>query len=162
MTNDHLAHRDTPIAVGDEAPDFTLLDQNRAEWKLSDHLDGMGVVLCFYPMDFTDVCQSEMTCITSEMQRWSQRKLQVVGVSCDSFAVHKAWAQQMGYQHPLLADMHRNVVKAYGLLWPELNVSKRATVVVGKDEDGTPRVRWIQVREPGNAMDFDEVLAHSA
>lgn len=162
MKNDHLTHRDSPLAVGDEAPDFTLLTQAREEWKLSEHLEGAGVVLCFYPLDFTEVCGSEMDCITSEMGRWADRNLQVIGVSCDSFATHKAWADQMGYKHPLLADMHRNVVKAFGLLWDDLNVSKRATVIVGKDEEGTPRVRWIQVREPGEAMDFDEVLAQTA
>ena len=60
MRNEHLKPRSKPIAVGETAPLFTLLDQDRAEWSLKDALEQVGpdgdVVLSFYPMDFTSVC----------------------------------------------------------------------------------------------------------
>ena len=96
-----------------------------------------------------------MTCLTREMDRLSEAGASVVGISCDSFAAHKAFAEQLKLTHTLLADMHREVCKAYGLYWPDLNVASRGTVVVG----GDGKVRWIQARQPGDAMDFDEVMA---
>jgi alkyl hydroperoxide reductase subunit AhpC len=54
--------------------------------------------------------------------------------------------------------MHRDVCKAYGLFWPDLNVSQRGTVVIGKSGDGRGVVKFVQARQPGNAMKWDEVL----
>lgn len=159
MRNDHLKPREKPIGAGETAPDFTLLDQNRKEWKLSDALRSGDVVLCFFPLAFTGVCGTEMKCITAEMESWKGKDAQVVGVSCDSFAVLKAWADAEGFKQTLLADMHRQVCRAYGLYWPDLNVSSRGTVVIGKAADGRGRVKWAQSREPKVGMDWNEVLA---
>lgn len=160
MKNDQLAPRTSPVGVGDTAPDFTLKDQNRSDWKLSDALKKGDVVLCFFPLAFTSVCSTEMKCVTSEMDSWQKKGAQVVGISCDSFATLKAWADAEGFKQTLLADMHRQVCKAYGLYWPDLNVSSRGTVVIGQSADGKGKVKWVQAREPGKAMNFDEVLAH--
>ena len=154
MANEHLTPRDTPIGVGETAPDFTLLTQSREEWTLSEALKGGDVVLCFYPMDFSPVCSNEMKCVTDELERFASKGARVVGVSCDSFFVHEAWAKSMGLEHTLLADMHRAVCKAYGLYFADLNVAARGTVVVGADG----KVKWVQRREIKDAMSNDEVL----
>jgi len=154
MSN-HLTPRSTFIAKGDSAPDFTLKDQNKADWKLSDALKKGEVVLCFYPLDFSPVCSTEMKCASDELSRWAGKGAQVVGISCDSFFVHEAWAKSLDLKQTLLADMHRDVCKAYGIYWPDLNVAGRGTVVIGTDGN----VKWAQKREVGNAMDFNDVLA---
>ncbi len=160
--NDNLQPREGLIKPGQPAPDFTLTDQNRDEWTLSAALDKGDVVLAFFPLAFTGVCGTEMKCVTSEMASWKDKGATVVGVSCDSFATLKAWADAEGLSQTLLADMHREVCKAYGLYWDDLNVSKRGTVVITKNDAGEPTVKWSQAREPGNAMDFGEVLAQLA
>lgn len=159
MPNEHLTIRDTPIKVGESAPDFTLPDQNRAEWKLSDAVKQGDVVLCFYPMDFSPTCSIEMKCITDEMARFTAKGARVVGISCDSFYAHKAWADSMGLTQPLLADMHRAVCRAYGLYFAPLNISGRGTVVVGKAADGRGIVKWMEARDLKNAMKADDVVA---
>ncbi len=153
-----LPTRDSVLRPGDPAPDFTLLDQDRNEWTLSEAASEGPVILCFYPLAFTGVCGTEMECVTKEFSRWSERGAQVVGISCDSFATQNAWAEQMGFKHRLLADMHRAVCKGYGLFWSDLNVSSRGTVIVEKDGAGQLNVTWSESREPGEAMDFDAVL----
>ena len=153
--NDHLTARANLIGAGETAPDFVLKDQHRQDWRLSDHLKKGEVVLCFYPLAFTETCSVEMKCVNDEMASWKAKGAEVVGISCDSFATQMAWADSMGLKQPLLADMHRQVCKAYGLYWADLNVSTRGTVVIGKDG----KVKWSQGREPGKAMNFDEVLA---
>ncbi len=162
MKNDHLTPRPAVISAGETAPDFTLLDQNRKEWKLSEHIQKGDVVLAFYPMSFTAVCGTEMECINKEFDRWTKAGAQLVGISCDSFAVQKAWADQAGYKQTLLADMHRQVCKAYGLYWPDLNIASRGTVIITKGKDGKPTVKWSQSREVKTAMNFEEVMAKMA
>jgi peroxiredoxin len=151
----NLPHRQSPIAVGDAAPDFTLKDQNKAEWNLKANLAKGPVALCFYPMDFSPVCSAEMKCVTDDMDQWKAKGVQVVGVSCDSFFVHEAWAKSLGLKQTLLADMHREVCKAYGFYWADLNISGRGTVLVGKDG----KVQWVQKREIPQAMKSDDLTA---
>lgn len=159
MKNDHLTPRDQPLRAGDAAPDFTLLDQDRKEWKLSEAAKTADVVLCFYPLDFSPVCSTEMKCVTDEMAKFAAKGAKVVGVSCDSFFTHKAWADSLGLTQTLLADMHRQVCKAYGLFFPDLNCASRGTVVIAKSPDGKPTVKWVQAREIKDAMKNDDVLA---
>lgn len=154
MPIQNLAERAELIRPGDDAPDFTLLDQHRNEWKLSDALGKGGVVLCFFPFAFTDVCSTEMKCINDEMESWQAKGASVVGISCDSFAALHAWSEQIGLKQTLLADMHRQVCKAYGLYWADLHVASRGTVVI----DPSGKVKWSQGRQPGQAMSWDEVL----
>lgn len=159
MPNENLIPRDTPFKAGDTAPDFTLTDQNRAEWRLSDHVKKSDVVLCFYPLDFSPVCSTEMRCITDELSKFSGKGAEVVGISTDSFFTHKAWADSLGLKQTLLADMHRQVCRAYGLYFAPLNVSARGTVVIGKNADGIARVKWSQARELKDAMNNADVVA---
>lgn len=155
------APRDSLITVGSPAPDFTLKDQSRNDWNLAEHVKKGDVVLCFYPLAFTSVCSTEMKCVTSEFDKWQAQGATVVGVSCDSFAANKAWADQLGLKQTLLCDMHRDICKAFGLYWPELNVSQRGTVVIGRDPSGHGKVKFVQARQPGAAMNFAEILAYA-
>jgi peroxiredoxin len=151
-----LTPRDTFIQAGETAPDFTLKTQDKTDWKLSDALKHGEVVLCFYPMDFSSVCSTEMKCASEEMSKWTSKGATVVGISCDSFFVHEAWAKSLGLKQTLLADMHRSVCKAYGIYWADLNVSGRGTVIIGRNG----KVRWSQKREIKDAMKLEDVLAH--
>lgn len=155
IRNEHLKPRSQPIGVGETAPDFTLLDQDRREVRLSDMLGQSGhVVLSFYPMDFTSVCTSEMECFSKDKKEFEQKGAAVLGVSCDSFATHKAFAEQSKLDMTLLADMHREVCRAYGFFKPEWNVAARGTVVIGPDA----KVEWVSAREPGEAVKVEDVL----
>ncbi len=53
--------------------------------------------------------------------------------------------------------MHREVCRAYGFYFPDLNTSSRGTVIIGTDG----KVKWSQARELKDAVDLDEVLAVS-
>lgn len=157
-----LSPRDALIKPGDTAPDFTLPTQDRDDWSLSANLDKGDVVLCFFPFAFTSVCATEMECLSKEMQRWTDKGATPVGVSCDSFAALKAWAERDGYTHTMLSDLHRDVCRAYGLHWKDLNVAQRGTVIISRAGDGTPTVKWSQAREPGTGMDLEQVLTATA
>lgn len=81
---------------------------------------------------------------------------QVVGISTDSIYSHEAWAKSLGgITYPLLADIHRDVVKRYGVHWPELNACFRATFVI--DKQG--RVRFVERYGKGELPDPRKILA---
>ena len=145
-----------PSGVATDKPN--LKTQAKEEWTLADAVKQGDVVLCFFPLAFSGVCETEMKCVNDEISKWQDKGAQVVGISCDSFFALKAWADQLGLKQTLLADMHRTVCKAYGLHWEDLNVSHRGTIVIGQSDDGQGTVKWAQTREPANAMDFDAVL----
>jgi peroxiredoxin (alkyl hydroperoxide reductase subunit C) len=81
---------------------------------------------------------------------------QVVGISCDSIYSHAAWAKALGgISYPLLGDIQRDVVKRYGIHWPELNACYRATFVI----DGAGIVRYVERYGRGQLPDPAKVLA---
>ncbi len=147
------------VRAGDRIEDFVLQDQDRKEWRLSEAVKRGDVVLCFFPFAFTGVCGTEMACITRELASWTERGAEVVGISCDSWFALKAWAASEGFRHRLLSDQHRKVSASLGLSWTEMNTTKRATVVVGKDAGGAARVKWMETREPKDAMKWEDVIA---
>ena len=124
-----------PLKLGDVAPDFALMDENKNTVKLSE-LRGKKVVLLFYPMDFSPVCTTEHCTFGPQLGQIKGREDAVVfGVSCDSPFSHAAFKKQYGIPYTLLADPTRKMAKAYGMWAGEepYNCTKRGTVVIGKD-----------------------------
>lgn len=159
MTTIELKPRDAMIKTGDSVPDFTLQTQDRAEWKLSDAVKKGDVVICLFPFAFTGTCGTEMKCISKDMAEWSKKGAQVVGLSCDSPFVLKAWAGAEGFSHTMLSDQHRVVTKALGFSWPEMNTTHRGTIVIPKSADGKAKAKFVESRKPGDAMKWDQVLS---
>lgn len=154
--NSHLPPRAAPLTAGDEAPDFTLLDSERQPVSLSQLLErSNSVVLSFFPFAFTSVCGKEMTDLTHSQERFAARGAAVVGISCDSFAALKAWKERDGIGITLLSDWRRQVCRACGLWWSELETASRGTLVVGPGR----AVLWASAREPSCALDVEEALA---
>jgi len=129
------------IDVGTSAPEFTLKTQDEKEWKLSDH-KGKNVVLLWYPLDWSPTCEKE-NCKISQEPVLSAPNTVVVGISRDSTWSHKAWRQNKGIKHDLLADPKLEVTQKYGLVHPAGFISHRATVVVDK----TGKVAFAQIQE---------------
>jgi peroxiredoxin len=124
-----------PLKVGDAAPDFELMNQEKNKVKLSD-LHGKRVVLLFYPMDFSPVCTAEHCAFGPELGTIKKDNDTVVfGVSCDQPFAHAAFKKQYNIPYDLLSDVNRKVCKAYDLFLGEepFNCSKRGTVVIDKN-----------------------------
>ena len=143
------------IAVGADAPDFTLKTQDESDWKLSGHR-GKNVVLLWYPLDWSPTCEKENCKISSEPVLEAD-DLVVVGISRDSTWSHKAWKASKQISHDLLADPMLEVTKQYGLEHPAVPfISHRATVIV--DKQGKVAFVGIQ-QKTGDERDWDEVRA---
>jgi mycoredoxin-dependent peroxiredoxin len=141
------------VEVGDSAPDFELTDQHGAPVKLSD-FRGKKVVLVFYPLAFSGVCQGELCEIRDGLPSFGDNEAQVLTVSVDSMFAHRAWAEQQGYEFPLLSDFwpHGQVSREYGVLDEAKGIATRGTFII--DPEGI--VRWKVVNAIPDARDLDE------
>src|SRR5438034_6258496 len=122
--------------VGQMAPDFVLMNQDKNPVKLSDYHGKKKVVLLFYPMDFSPVCTQEHCTFGPQLDKIAPGENAVVfGVSCDSPFCHSAFKKQYAIPYDLLSDPTRRMVKAYDMFAGEepYNCSKRGTVIIGAD-----------------------------
>ena len=78
----------------------------------------------------------------------------LLGVSGDSPFCHTAFAQAQRFPFPLLADVHREVMRAYGVLDMERNVAYRSTFII--DREG--RLRWGQAGDREMVREGSEIL----
>ncbi|MBB5115511.1 peroxiredoxin (alkyl hydroperoxide reductase subunit C) [Micromonospora echinospora] len=140
-----------PVEVGAEAPDFLLKDQNNQEVRLADFRGRKTVLLVFYPLAFTGVCQGELSEVRDNLDEYANDDVQVLTVSVDSVYAHKIWAEQEGFQFPLLADFwpHGAVAQAYDVFNDVAGIANRGTFVI--DKAGV--VRFAEMNMPGEARD---------
>ena len=86
------------VSVGQDAPDFTLRDENNQNVTLS-ALKGTPVVLMFYPLDFSPMCTSEMCAVRDDYSGFEKKGAKVFGISRDSTWTHKAFKEKEGMSH---------------------------------------------------------------
>ena len=123
-----------PIEAGQPAPEFTLKDQNQKEVSLRD-FRGQNIVIAFYPLDFSPVCSKEHACFHDDFSQFKGLNAQVLGISVDSAWTHKAFAEKLGIEYPLLADFHPKggIAQKYGLYLQDKGITNRATVIIDKE-----------------------------
>ncbi|MEK7173464.1 MAG: thioredoxin-dependent thiol peroxidase [Patescibacteria group bacterium] len=102
------------LAIGANAPDFTLPDQNGNSHSLSDY-KGQWVLLYFYPKDDTPGCTKEACGMRDEFPKFKKMKAVVFGISADSAARHKKFAEKYDLPFALLADESKKVIQQYGV-----------------------------------------------
>ncbi|SRX94802.1 putative peroxiredoxin AhpE [Mycobacterium tuberculosis H37Rv] [Mycobacterium shimoidei] len=142
------------LPVGTAAPDFTLLDQNRQPVTLSDYRagdDAKNVLLVFFPLAFTGICQGELDEIRDHLPDYENDDSAALAISVGPSPTHKVWAAESGFLFPLLSDFwpHGAVSKAYGVFNEETGVSNRGTFVI--DRSGI--IRFAEMKQPGEARD---------
>jgi peroxiredoxin len=142
------------IDVGQQAPDFTLKDQNNEEFTLSSYRGQRAVLIVFYPLAFTGICTGELCAVRDDISSFQNDAVQVVSISVDSVYTHKIFAEREGYDFPLLSDFwpHGAVAQAYGVFNETAGFANRGTFLV--DKDGI--VRFAEMNSPGQGRDAHE------
>jgi peroxiredoxin len=127
------------IAVGEDAPAFTLRNQDGEEVSLTDFA-GRKLMLVFYPADFSPACSDQLSLYQEVKPELSDRGLELVGVSVDSAWAHRAFQEKLGIDTVLLADFEPKgaVARAYGSYIERAGVANRTLVLI--DENG--KVAW--------------------
>ncbi len=146
------------LDAGDNAPDFTLPDQNGDVVTLSD-LRGQTVVLYFYPRSDTPGCTTQACGIRDRRADYEAAGARVIGVSPDTVEAQAKFAGKHDLDFTLLADAGHAVAEAYGTWVEKTNYGKtywgvqRATFII--DPEG--RIAHVIPKASPKTHD-DEVL----
>ena len=127
------------IRVGDSAPEFKLEGTGSRSYRLSDY-GGEGVILAFYPGDFTPVCTKQFCSYRDDGDRIEALGVSMLGISPQSVESHERFATENGLSVPLLSDPGKKVAKTYGVVGPG-GFIRRAIFLV--DGEGAVRYRHV-------------------
>lgn len=118
------------LAVGTQAPDFTLTATTLGSLTLSKDLAGKSVILYFYPKDFTPGCTTEACEFRDQFAAFRELDTPVFGISRDSLATHEKFKKTHRLPFELLADESGKVCKAYDALLPLIKMPTRVTYLL--------------------------------
>ena len=127
------------IEVGQQAPDFTLRNQEGEKVSLADYR-GRKLMLVFYPADFSPVCGDQFSIYQEVKPQIDEAGAELVGISVDSAWAHRAFQEKLGFEFTLLSDFEPKgeVARAYGSYIDRVGTANRTLVLI--DEDG--KVAW--------------------
>lgn len=135
------------IEVGTEAPDFTLKDQSGQPVELRSFRGAKNVLLVFFPLAFTAICQGELNEIRDNLASYENDVTATLAISVGPPPTHKVWANQSGFSFPVLSDFwpHGAVAAAYGVFNDDAGFANRGTFVI--DRSGV--IRFAEMKAPG-------------
>jgi thioredoxin-dependent peroxiredoxin len=143
--------------VGDPAPDFELPGSEGRTYRLSDYR-GRGVILAFYPGDFTPMCTRQFCSYRDDEDKLVELGVDLIGISPQSVDSHERFIAENSLNVPLLADEDKEVARAYGALLLG-GLVRRSIFVI----DGELVVRHRQMSAVGlgfeSADDLQEAVA---
>ncbi|WP_254546374.1 thioredoxin-dependent thiol peroxidase [Halomarina pelagica] len=99
------------LSAGDDAPDFELLDQDGQPTRLTDFAG--PVVVYFYPRADTPGCTTEACGFRDAWDEYEEREITVLGISDDSTADLRAFAEKYDLPFTLLSDPEGEVAARY-------------------------------------------------
>ncbi len=136
------------LLVGGKAPSFkgvavtggnaADLNPENAFREISiDDYKGKWVVLFFYPLDFTNVCPTEIEDFGRNYSKFKELNTEVIACSTDSQFSHLAWRKQHAglkdLPYPMLADFTRETARNYEILKEETGYALRGLYIVNPE-----------------------------
>ena len=148
------------LEIGTRAPEFSLPDANGNMVRLSDFA-GKKVILYFYPKDNTPGCIRQACAFAASYEQFKTLDAVVIGVSKDSVASHRRFADKHGLPFILLADPELQVLQAYDV-WQEKKLYGKVSMGVVRstyiiNEQGIIEKAMPKVKPDTNAA---EILAY--
>ncbi len=150
------------VKVGDLAPEFTLKSHLLEDVSLSDYKGKKNVVILFFPLVNTSVCEKELCSTRDGLSQYETLDAQVLAISVDSPFAQKLWADKFKFDFPLLSDFNKTTIHAYGAAhevfvpgkFDYLGVAKRSAFVV--DKQGV--IKYVEILDnPGLEPDYDKI-----
>ena len=149
------------LEAGTKAPAFTLPDQDGSPVSLSGFA-GKKVVLYFYPKDSTPGCTRQACAFAAAYGEFERLGVPVIGVSKDSAASHRKFADRHSLPLPLLSDPELTAIQAYGV-WQEKKLYGKVSMGVVRttyiiDENGVIEKVMPKVKPDTNAAEILDYL----
>jgi len=147
------------LKAGEKAPGFSAPTNGSGTISLAE-LKGKHVILYFYPRDDTPGCTKEACAFRDRFADFTKKGAVVLGVSVDPVKSHDKFVEKFKLPFPLLADVDKKIVEAYGVWGPKSFMGRkylgihRVTFLIGPD--GRIKKIWPKVKPEEHA---EEVLA---
>lgn len=109
--------------TGDKFPDFLGTDSESKEIRLSD-FPGKSFIIYFYPKDNTPGCTAEACSLRDGYETWTSKGYIVIGVSKDSAASHRKFADKHSLPFLLIADTDHRLCEEAGV-WQKKKMAGR-------------------------------------
>ena len=144
--------------VGEKALNFTLFDQNKKEFKLSD-FKGKRVLLSFHPLAWTGVCAKQMQSLEKNFDEFKKLNTVAVGINIDSIPSKNAWAKTLNIKKTrLLSDFwpHGKVAQMYGVFREKDGFSERANIIINENQE----IDFVKLYEIPELPEIKEILTY--
>lgn len=147
------------IQTGQQAPDFTLRDTEKAQVTLSEQR-GKNVLLLFFPLAFTSTCTKELCMTRDNLAAYNNVNTTVYGISVDSLFSLKKFKEEQQLNFSLLSDFNKVASRAYDSIYEHFfndmdGVSKRSAFVI--DKEGV--IRYAEVLENASEIpNFEAIM----
>lgn len=112
------------LKIGDKIPTILGIDANGNEVSAS-QFKGKKLVIYFYPKDSTPGCTAEACSFASGYAELRKAGFEIIGVSKDSVASHRKFADKYSLPFTLIADIDLTLNQAFGV-WQEKKMCGRA------------------------------------
>lgn len=141
------------LSPGDTAPDFTLPDADGTPVALSG-FHGRSLVVYCYPAPGTPGCTKQACDFRDNLAELDAAGLAVVGISPDEPAKLAKFRDAEGLTFPLLSDVDRSVLAAYGAYGEKKMYGRTVTGVIRStfviDAEGRVERAMYNVRATGH------------
>ncbi len=117
------------LQAGTKAPEFSLPDQSGTDRSLSDFA-GRRIILYFYSKDMTSGCTKQACGFAELYPHFLEKEAVVIGISKDSVASHRKFADKYGLPFVLLSDPELHVIQAYDVWKEKINYGKPTMGVI--------------------------------
>jgi len=150
------------LKIGEQAPDFSLKDQDDSSITL-ESLAGKWVVLYFYPKDNTSGCTVEALEFSALKGDFEKIDTLILGISPDSVKSHRGFIEKKELTVRLLSDPEHQVIESFGAWQLKKNYGReyygvmRSTVLI--DPSGNIAFHWPKVKAKGHARVVLEKVA---
>ena len=149
------------LEKGMKAPSFTLSDKDGNMINLADFA-GRKIILYFYPKDNTPGCTRQACAFAANFEKFKETDAVVIGISKDSAASHRKFAEKYNLPFILLSDPDLQAIQAYGV-WQEKKLYGKVSMGVVRttyiiDENGTIEKVMPKVKPDINAAEILEYL----
>ncbi|XAR49744.1 Peroxiredoxin [Bertholletia excelsa] len=153
------------LTIGDTLPDLQV-ESTHGKIRLHDYVGDGWVILFSHPGDFTPVCTIELGLMAAYADKFAERGVKLLGLSCDDVPSHKDWIKDIeaynnGHpvKYPIIADPRRELIKQLNMVDPEKDsegnqTPSRALHIVGPDN----KIRLSFLYPATTGRNMDEVV----
>ncbi|KAL6519732.1 1-Cys peroxiredoxin [Orobanche minor] len=154
------------LTIGDTLPDLEV-ETTHGKIKLHEFVSDSFTIIFSHPGDFTPVCTTELGKMAAYADKFAERGVKLLGLSCDDVESHNRWIKDIeAYNkgskvtYPIAADPHRQIIKQLNMVDPDekdssgQQVPSRALHIVGPDK----KIKLSFLYPASTGRNMDEVV----